>query len=83
MDLYNNEVGRRIAEANPNASEQQLADLVQQAIGRGEMVVIDRAGNLAWSNQVGYGQHGVANDSPVPGVLAPPQPNGPDNGGTS
>jgi LysM repeat protein len=81
MDLYNNEVGRRIAQANPNASERELADLVQQAIGRGEMVVIDRAGNLAWSDQVRYGQHGVANDSPVPGVLAPPQPNGPNSSG--
>ena len=81
MDLYNNEVGRRIAEANPNASEGELADLVQQAIERGEMVVIDRNGNLAWSDQVRYGQHGFANDSPVPGVLAPAQPGDPNSSG--
>lgn len=81
MDLYNNEVGRRIAEANPNASEQQLADLVQQAVQNGELVVIDRGGNLAWSDQVRYGEHGTANDGPAPGVLAPAQPAGPDSSG--
>ncbi|MFA5123960.1 LysM peptidoglycan-binding domain-containing protein, partial [Zavarzinia sp.] len=72
MDLYNNEVGRRIATKNPDASEEELADLVQQAIENGEMVVIDRDGELAWSDEVGYGQHGEANDGPAPGVIRVP-----------
>jgi hypothetical protein len=81
MDLYNNEVGRRIATENPNASEEELANLVQQAVQSGETVVIDRNGNLAWSDQVRYGQHGAANDGPVPGVLAPAQPADPNSSG--
>ena len=83
MDLYNNGVGRRIAQANPNASDQQLADLVQQAGQNGQVVVIDRAGHLAWSDQVRYGEHGTANDGPAPGVMPHPQPVGPDSSGTS
>lgn len=62
MDLYNNEVGRRIAMENPDASPQELADLVQDAIENGEMVVIDKKGELAWSNEVAVGQTGRAND---------------------
>ena len=81
MDLYNNEVGRRIAQANPNASDEQLADLVQQAVQNGDVVVIDRAGNLAWSDQVRYGEHGTANDGPVPGALPVPQPADPGSSG--
>lgn len=73
MDLYNNEVGRRIASQNPDASEEELADLVQRAIGNGEMVVIDRSGELAWSNEVAYGQHGEANDGPLPGGKPVPE----------
>lgn len=61
MDLYNNEVGRRIATENPHASNKELADLVQAAVGNGEMIVIDRQGNLAWSDQVPVGDHGKAN----------------------
>lgn len=52
MDLYNNEVGRRIALENPDASEGDLADLVEQAIADGEMVVIDGEGNLVPSNSI-------------------------------
>lgn len=67
MDLYNNEVGRRIAIAHPDASPEELASLVQQAVEQGDMVVIDRDGELAWSNQVPFGQHGQANDPPKGG----------------
>lgn len=73
MDLYNNEVGRRIAEQNPDASDGELADLVQRAIDNGEMVVIDRDGELAWSNDVAHGQHGQADDGAVPGVRPTPE----------
>ena len=37
MDLYNNQIGRQIAVNNPDASPEQLADLVEQ---------------LVWSNAV-------------------------------
>lgn len=58
MDLHNNEVGRRIARENPDASPQELGTLVKQAVENGDMVVIDKNGNLAPSNQVEVGQTG-------------------------
>jgi hypothetical protein len=75
MDLYNNEVGRQIAVANPNATPAQLADLVQQAVTDGRMIVIDAGGNLQWSDRVPYGQHGIANDAPGAGGVAVPNGN--------
>ena len=62
MDLYNNEVGRNIAIAHPDATEAELADLVMQAMENGELIVIDADGELAWSDQVQVGQHGLADD---------------------
>lgn len=41
MDLHNNEVGREIARANPNATADQYAGLVEQAVRDGRLVVID------------------------------------------
>ena len=67
MDLHNNHVGCRIALANPGASPAQLADLVKNALERGELVVIDRSGELNWSNQVAIGHHGV----PIPYMNMP------------
>ncbi len=60
MDLFNNEVGRNIALANPEASSEELAQLIQEAGQRGELLVIDQNGQLAWSDQIAYGQHGTA-----------------------
>jgi hypothetical protein len=77
MDLYNNEVGRRIAMENPNASDAELANLVEQAVRDGKLVVIDKSGNLAWSDQVAYGDHGTADDAPAPGVMPAPGDGGP------
>lgn len=78
MDLHNNRVGREIAEANPNASEEELATLVRQAIDDGRTVVIDRSGNLAWSDGMRYGEHGAADDRPGAGGPMPrPAPGGP------
>ncbi len=74
MDLYNNEVGRQIAVANPDATPDELADLVKQAVTDGKMIVIDSSGNLQWSDRVAYGDHGIADDSPGVGQL--PIPNG-------
>lgn len=56
MDLHNNEVGRSIAQANPDASPEELATLVEQAVKDGEMVVIDENDTLAASNEVNPGE---------------------------
>lgn len=58
MDLYNNEVGRRIAKNHPDASREELADLVEQAVHDGETVVVDQNGELAYSDQVEVGETG-------------------------
>jgi len=67
MDLYNNEVGVRIAEQNPDASPDELADLVQEAVENGDVVVIDAAGDLEFSDEVPVGDTGVADDPPGEG----------------
>ena len=55
MDLYNNEVGRQIALEHPDASPEQLADIVQQAVTDGDMVVIDENDTLWQSDQLDPG----------------------------
>lgn len=72
MDLYNNDVGRRIAMENPEASDDELAGLVHAAVKNGEMVVIDGTGELAFSDEVPVGQTGSANDKPRDANRAPP-----------
>lgn len=74
MDLYNNEVGRQIALANPNASPEELATLVQQAVTDGRMVVLNPSGQLEWSDRVPYGQHGLTDGTP--GAGGQPLPDG-------
>ena len=76
MDLFNNELGRRIATENPNASDEELADLIFKAINNGEAVVIDGGNNLAFSNKVAVGATGTADDPPRNGTLTAP-PEGP------
>lgn len=50
MDLFNNEVGRGIALAHPDASASELADLVQRAVLGGDLVVVAADGaHLEWS----------------------------------
>ena len=72
MDLYNNEVGRAIATANRRADRPQLARLVRQAVDQGRLVVVDRHGNLAWSNQVALWDHVDVVDVTRPGAIAVP-----------
>lgn len=67
MDLYNNEIGRSIGAANRNATPDQLANLVEQALNQGKLVVIDNGGNLEWSDRVVRGHHGLAPS----GAIAP------------
>lgn len=50
MDLYNNEVGRQIAQEHPDAGAYDLSALVQQAVRDGRMVVIDENGRLVPSD---------------------------------
>ena len=73
MDLYNNQVGRTIAVENPSADENQLSNLVKQAIDDGKMIVIDQLSNLNWSNKVALWQHGLSD--PTPGNDGDPVPN--------
>lgn len=80
MDLYNNEVGRRIAVENPSASRAELADKVLEALNNGELVVVDRNGRLAWSDDVARGQHGVSPLTVAPGAIQTPAGNASANG---
>lgn len=45
MDLYNNEVGRNIAENNPNVSASELVDKVYDAVLNGDLVVLNQENN--------------------------------------
>lgn len=66
MDLYNNEVGRQIAEENPDASRAELADLVAQAVDDGRMVVVAPDGqSLVYSDQIASADTGKADNSPA------------------
>ncbi|MEV7606583.1 hypothetical protein AB0N65_14185 [Paenarthrobacter sp. NPDC089322] len=68
MDLYNNEVGRNIAVANPDASAEELADLVEEAVNKGDAVVVGPDLLPHPSNEVPMDQTGDAgNAPPVPG----------------
>uniref|UniRef100_UPI003F49A6A5 DUF6973 domain-containing protein n=1 Tax=Nocardia suismassiliense TaxID=2077092 RepID=UPI003F49A6A5 len=66
MDLHNNEVGRQIARANPNASAEQLANLAAQAVEDGRMVVIDRNNTLVPSNELTRSQTREIENNPWP-----------------
>lgn len=72
MDLFNNEVGRKIARDNPKAKVSDLAALVRKAVDDGKLIVVDRSGNLAWSNAVAVWDHGLAPTASRPGVIAVP-----------
>lgn len=73
MDLYNNKIGRGIAAANPNASKEQLAQLVGDALKEGKLILMDRNGALAWSDQVQAGQHGLSPKEAIQGQLKTPE----------
>ncbi|WP_419997078.1 DUF6973 domain-containing protein [Streptomyces boninensis] len=74
MDLHNNEVGRRIAVENPDASPEELADLVEQAVRDGEMVVVREGGGGLSFSDVGHGETGE------PRLRAPEDPHEPGTG---
>jgi hypothetical protein len=72
MDLYNNSVGRSIMRNNPGADAEELAALVRDAVDEGRLIVVNRSGNLAWSNTVAVWDHGLAPDATREGRLAVP-----------
>lgn len=72
MDLYNNEIGRNIATANPDATNEEIADLIQQAIDDGQLTVVDRGGDLAMSDDVALWNHGYGSGQALPGQIAVP-----------
>jgi len=72
MDLYNNKVGRIIARDNPDADADELATLVREAVDEGRLIVIDRSGNGAWSDEVALWEHGLAPTGTRAGVIAVP-----------
>ena len=76
MDLYNNEIGRQIALANPNASREELAALVAEAVNNGETVVIRPDGQgLEWSDRIASADTGDSSRSaPVDGPPQQPYP---------
>ena len=51
MDLHNNEVGRRIGAANPDATDKELAELVLKALENNELIV---SANPIQSPESGY-----------------------------
>ncbi|MFI1378595.1 DUF6973 domain-containing protein [Embleya sp. NPDC020886] len=56
MDLFNNEVGRRVAvEANGKSTE-ELADMVEHAVRNGQTVVVGADGQLTYSDYVPPGR---------------------------
>jgi hypothetical protein len=76
MDLYNNEVGRSIAVANPDASPEELADKVQQAVRQGRTVVIGGDGELDYSDQIRPEETGDPARRTLPGHPQPGKPTG-------
>lgn len=60
MDIYNNRVGIKIFQENPNADIGRLVELVKEAVDNGRMVVVNRNGQLEWSDRVPVNQHGTA-----------------------
>ncbi len=76
MDLHNNNLGIQLVRNNPNASPEEIARMIEDAINNGDAVVVDSNGNLAWSDQVPQGQTGHPADGqpPLPGK-DPGEPN--------
>jgi hypothetical protein len=72
MDLHNNAVGRRIAAEHPDASPEELATYVKEAVLRGDMVVVGPDGMLTPSDQVAIGETGRADGPPATGGTKPP-----------
>lgn len=71
MDLWNNEVGRKIAKDNPSANEKELANKVKEAVDGGQLMVINQSSNLAYSDTVKLWEHGFTGEATADGKIAP------------
>jgi len=67
MDLYNNEVGRRIGREHPDATPEQLADLVQQSVRDGQTVVVGPDKKLDFSDTVRPLEGAFTDSATLPG----------------
>lgn len=75
MDLYNNEVGRSIATSHPDASRDELARLVREAVERGDTVVVSADGTqLEYSDQIRPQDTGEPQPIFLPGHPQPANP---------
>jgi hypothetical protein len=68
MDLYNNKLGRDIATEHPNASPEELQNLIKEKIDAGGAIVLDPSGGIEWSNKVTVQENGhpARVDIPLP-----------------
>jgi hypothetical protein len=67
MDLYNNEVGRSVAVANPDADDDELANLIERAVREGRTTVVGQDGNLHFSDEIPDGETGSTSNDVLPG----------------
>lgn len=61
MDLFNNDIGRRIGALNPNATDEELASLVMQALANGELQVVTNIGAANTNKTLGPSTHPTLN----------------------
>ena len=57
MDLFNNEIGRKLGAAYYNATDEELAALVMQALANGELKIITNIGASNIDKQLGESYH--------------------------
>lgn len=68
MDLFNNEVGRSVALAHPDASPDELAALIANEVDDGRTLIIGADKTITWSDQLRDGSTGQ------PGTVGIPSP---------
>lgn len=67
MDLYNNEIGRRVAREHPDVSADELADLIAKEVTAGRTLVInDPQATIAWSDRVRASNNGQPGSVGIP-----------------
>ncbi|WP_054811277.1 DUF6973 domain-containing protein [Nocardia arizonensis] len=73
MDLYNNERGRQIALANPNASPAELQQIIKSEIDKGTLVVLETkdANGAEHSPKLAFSNIPEGNTGLAPGVGIP------------
>ena len=67
MDLHNNGVGIQVVRDTPNASDEEIAEKIKEAVENGDTVVVNKQGNLEWSDRVPRGETGHPSNEELPG----------------